>query len=174
MANTTVWSAGHRLVGVALERTQPTMAWAIADSVANNLATLTPAIGLALPLERKGVYRIDGYLAYQSGTTPGIKFALNGPERWTVQFGLIGIAVAAAGSTGNGVSDRQSDTAFGVNAGIALAGSGSAMFAAVRGYVSTNNDSGVASIEFAQSTANASDTFVRAGSWLRAFFMTTN
>jgi hypothetical protein len=127
-----------------------------ADQTVNNTATLANDSDLAWPVLANAVYELRMLILYNSGTVPDIKFA------WTIPVGLAMTWVVTgfdtAGSFLFGNIDAEGSTR-------ALGGTGANLAAEVSGIVNVGVNSGTLQLQWAQNTANASNTVVKAGSW---------
>lgn len=135
-----------------------------ADTTRNNSTTLLDATGLSLSLAANATYCFHGCLIYTSGATPDIKFAWTIPSGMTGWWALWPTVQAAAGTVGD-VScfwDTDFGAAQGAGGSDTLSGKCSVL---PHGYVVTTN-AGTLQVQFAQVTANASNTTVKIGSWL--------
>jgi hypothetical protein len=136
-----------------------------ADTTVNNSTTLVNVTGLSASLEANAKYSMDGFIAYTSGATPDIKFAWTVPSGATGWWAAWSTSTAAAGTVGSVVSfwDTTFTAAQSAGGSDTLSGNCSCL---PHAYVVTTN-AGTIQLQFAQNTANASNTIVRAGSWLR-------
>ncbi|MES2209434.1 MAG: hypothetical protein V4515_04525 [Chloroflexota bacterium] len=127
--------------------------------------------GLAFEVERNARYAFNGYVAYESGATPDIKFTLAGPEGATGQWGFYTLNQLETGSIGSLEAlrldlindDSQQQGAAG------SASFSSALMCLPRGFIQTAGVGGAVQVRFAQVTTNASATTVKEGSWLHAW-----
>lgn len=143
-----------------------------ADVTVNNTTTLVNATGLAIPLAANATYGLDGWLHWTSNPTADIKFKFTFPASTTGFWSGIGPVVDTAPVVG---SERKNYVDFGsVDISNALAFAGDDEFtssvyisANPRGYMTTAGTAGTLQLQFAQNTANVSNTILRAGSYLR-------
>lgn len=132
-----------------------------ADETLTSSATYQADDHLFLPVVAGAVYKIDGFIVYQTPSAGGINLRMTGPAGtglWTF------FAVSVSGGSADAGAIR---TASGSNgAGTAYqGGSGSNMTALLRGtFLPTV--SGTLQFEWAQNASNATSTIVRANSWL--------
>lgn len=125
------------------------------DETVNNSATLQNDDHLFLSVAASTTYELDGVLHYNSGTTPDFKFG------WTVPTGLtMKYTVQAVSGSFNGFSQDQTTIP-------AIDGQGVDVAAVLTGIVIVSTTAGTLTLQWAQNTANASNTIVRAGSYLR-------
>lgn len=143
-----------------------------ADVTKNNSTVLSNATGLSIPLAANATYGLDGWLHWTSNPTADIKFQYTYPAGTTGWWAGIGPAVLPAPLVGQ---ERINYTDFGsVSIAGPLAFAGDDEFTATvyvsaipRGYIVTSSTSGNLQLQFAQNTANVSNTILRAGSHLR-------
>lgn len=126
-----------------------------ADQTVNSSTTLTNVTGMSVSVEANAVYLADFDLYYNSGATPDIKFGLTLPTGATGSWG------------GIGYDFTPTLLAFGpIDIGTALAFGGLAAdrSALIRAAITISSTAGTAQLQFAQSTSDAGNTTIRAGS----------
>jgi chitosanase len=137
------------------------------DAVLSSSVAPIEAPGLAVPLEPRSFYAIDGYLAVTAANFT--KLALDVPPGAQGHWGLRGVdmlpGTAAVGDL-NGAY-----TGFGITHFIAISGAAGPTAVLVRGYVATV-PGGALRLLFAQFASDPSQTSIRAGSWLRTSKLT--
>lgn len=116
---------------------------------------------IALPLINTS-YGIEMYITYTSSTVADIKFTFSVPAGATGSFCTTGLAVGAAGTTGDGQFD-----ATGLTTTISIGGAGQAVGCLITGTINTAAATGNLQFRWAQDTAEVSNTTVNADSWLR-------
>lgn len=124
---------------------------------------------LAVPVEPNGAYAITGYLAYQTGATPDIKFTMSAPVGTVGHWTAYPQTQTATGSIGDLEAlrlDKFDDSEQQGAAGSAAFSS--ALCCMPRAYVRTGQNGGLVQMRFAQITTDASQTTVVTGSWIRA------
>lgn len=167
---TSPFTAGRKLRVSELAESIPLFCRQLTAQTVNNSATFVDVTGLTIALKANRVYAIDGYLAYSSNTTADIKFRLIGPTGCSGAWGLYSIASGSAdGGSGSVNGFRLTDYTTG-GGGFAASGNNTPngnMSCPPRGFIQTGVNAGTLKLQFAQSTANGSDTTVAAGSWLR-------
>lgn len=162
-----LYAAGQRIRASELN-TLPQTYRVLTDQIRNNSTTYANAVGLAFPGEVNGVYLVEGVICYRSGLTPGIQFRWQIPSGVTGWYGLQAAIGAPSGAGGriawldssSFVSDFTAN--FGANGDSILA-----QLIAPKGVAIFGSAAGTMQFQFAQSTANASDTKILAGSCLR-------
>lgn len=125
---------------------------------------------LVLDVVANARYGFEAWLNYNTNPTPGIKIGLTTPSGTTGWWCAMGPAHGAAPVAGE---ERKNYTDFGtvpIGTSMAVAGDDTApttirLCCAPRGHFVTTT-AGTFRIKIAQSTANVSDTILRAGSWL--------
>ena len=137
-----------------------TFARLTADSAAvNNSTTLVNITGLAFAIAANEIWTFEITIWYSSNATANIKFAVTTPTGSTVRYTLIATVIDGAA-----LYPQVNATASGTT-GIA---DGAAAFAKIVGIVVNGATAGNVQAQFAQNTANVSDTTVLANSHLVA------
>lgn len=134
-----------------------------ADTTRNNNTTLLNVTGMSVALP-VGKYTFEGSLAYTTNATADIKFAMAVTGTFTGWIGYFGEYITGAGTVGDLAAFRE--TSF-TNVQL-LGGSDTAsgnMLCRPGGYIDVTV-AATLQLQFAQNTANASDTIVRNGSHL--------
>lgn len=141
----------------------PVMARATADTTRNNSTTLLNATGMSVSLP-VGSYTIDGAIGYSSNATADIKFAFSATGTYTGWWGAFGEYTTGVGTVGDLAGFRE--TVFTNVQLLGGADAGLGMLCRPGGYINVTV-AATLQLQFAQNVANASDTIVRLGSWLR-------
>jgi hypothetical protein len=166
--------AGTRLRAGALRNALGSIGYTITDQ-AFQADLYSDVAGLSIELERNTRYAFNGYVAYETGATPDVKFTMAGPAGSVGHWSMFCQEQTATGSIGNLEALRLiliNDDSEQQGA----AGSGSfsgAMMCLPRGYIVTRGVGGALQVRFAQITTNASATIIKEGSWLRAWRIST-
>lgn len=153
--------------GSAWTGTDSVTQYATADTTVNNSTASVNVPGLAVPVAANAMYAFEGFVYYLSNTTANLKLGIALPS------GATGYA-AAWGPVLNQASRLATiDTGvLAIPTTVALSGDNVASpigpSARPSGYFTTGSNSGNLQLTAAQSTANASNTVLKAGSWLRA------
>lgn len=166
-----VFASGTKLTAQALNDLLYGVAMT-ADVTVNNSTTLVNATGLVIPLSANATYGLDGWLHWTSNPTADIKFKFTLPASTTGFWTGIGPVVNTAPVVG---SERKNYVDMGsvdITNALAFAGddefTSSVYISAVpRGYIVTGATAGNLQLQFAQNTADVSNTILRAGSQLR-------
>lgn len=140
---------------------------AATGSDASVINSTDPALvpGLILPVVANATYALDGYLAFNAGTTGDIKFALDVPTETTGHWGVQGTQASVAGKVEAFLFvDMFGETNGYGNAGL---GAGTGVFGILSGYLATSAWSGFLQMLTAQGAAEAVDSTLKAGSWIR-------
>ncbi len=128
-----------------------------ADETVNNSNVLQDDDELVFDVDANQVWTVDFVLQAQSGTTPDFRYAVTAPAGSTCTVGFENPENAQSQSqVGCGVSTSR------------VAGSGNNEIYRIVGTVSTGSFAGQIRLQWAQFTTNASNTIVRAGSYVRA------
>ena len=137
----------------------PTFVRKTADEIVNNSTTLQNDDALLAALVANEVVAFQCAIHLTSGVTPDIKVAFTVPSGATLRWGMTGNAdpstnQTSVGATGTGI--------LGHAAGVTLPG-----HLLLSGTVVNGANAGNLQLQWAQNTADASDTTVLANSWLR-------
>lgn len=117
--------------------------------------TLVNVTGMSVALAANAVYLADFDLYYNSGATPDIKFGLTLPAGATGSWGGLGYDFTPV-LLAFGPIDIGTSLAFG--------GLAADRAAIIKAAITTSSTAGTAQLQFAQSTSNASNTSILAGS----------
>ena len=132
-----------------------------ADETVNNSSTLQNDDTLLYALAASEVVTFVCSVHYDGATTPDIQFAFTVPAAATLRWGVAGaFEDTAANNVNTGV------TVSGTSIAVATAGAGSAEHLLLVGVVANGANAGNLQLQWAQNTATASDTIVRANSFL--------
>ena len=140
-----------------------TIARKTADQTVNNSSTLVNDTHLVLAVLANEVWVVNAYLMYDSGTIPDIKFAWTVPAGATISWGAISSDTGAANWANIG-----SPVALATTGSMAFSclGAGTIQGAILTGIAVIGGTAGNVQLQWAQNTANASDTKVRLNSAL--------
>lgn len=138
-----------------LEARVPSIAYKTADETVNNSATLQSDNEMLLPMLVNTKYRLRSRCLFLSNATPDIKIGWSGPSGFTMNWSIIGFQ--------SGTFAAYAYDATGVP-NIDGAGVNDEFF--IDGTVTTSSTAGSLTMTWAQNTANASDTIMRAGSYI--------
>lgn len=147
------FTAGEKLRAITLNRGVPNHVRAAADTTVNNSATLVNATGVVQAVEASTYYRWSLLLLYSTGTTPDLKVAWTVPTGSTGRWGLAG---ASAGVAAYGAANT-------------LFLDGASTLAVLEGVLVTSSTAGNLQLQFAQNTANASNSIVQTHSILSLY-----
>lgn len=146
--------AGHTPTAARLNALGAVLSAKTADQTVINSTTFVSDTELFLSVAANAVYILDGVIVYQSGTTPDWKM------RWTYPTGLTMTYTMLAQVT-TFTAFVFSETGIPVNDG-----TGGTFACTLQGTVTTSSTAGTLQLQWAQNTANASNTLVRVGSYL--------
>lgn len=137
-----------------------------ADVTANNTTTFTDATGLSVPVVAGATYKLSGWLRYTCTSTPDLKIQPSSPSGTSGNWSLIGWGrdVSPAIDAGAGAAFAGAD----IGTSLTVAGDSTgtlSMVALVHGLFIVTT-AGTFKLRMAQRTANASNTILRAGSWI--------
>jgi hypothetical protein len=135
-----------------------------AGQIVNNTATLANDAELTAAVSANTTYSFQVSLIFTSNTTPDIKYAFTFPSGATCAWGSVRL-VSGASPTGDADFGAYSSATSGTSA-VAAAGTGGVQLALITGALFVGATAGSLTLQWAQNTANASDTTVHAGSWL--------
>jgi hypothetical protein len=127
-----------------------------ADETVNNSATLQNDDVLLAAVAANQVYEFELQFHYNSGTTPDIKFGWTFPSGLTMVYDIYSVG----GGSFLGYGQTQATVP-------ALDGLGSPIGGLAKGIIAGTYAAGTLQLQWAQNTANASNTIVLAGSYLK-------
>lgn len=159
MAFTAVPGAGARIFASTLAalfaEVRPVFARKTADETVNNSAALQDDDELQVSVEANAVYAFDLHMVTNGGTTPDLKIAWSVPTSTTMTWS--GIYVDTTGALLVNSQFTQATT-------LALGGIGADVSFHFWGVIVTSSTAGTLKLQWAQNTANASNSIIRAGS----------
>jgi hypothetical protein len=127
-----------------------------ANETVNNSATLQDDNHLSFHLPANGQWIFDASIKWSSGATPDLKLDWTLPSGTTGRYGVVG-------DQAQGTPDAQLDMA-----GTNVFPGGSGNFSTyLAGEITMGSAAGLVTLQWAQNTANASDTILQKGSWVR-------
>ena len=135
-----------------------------ADEVVNNSSALQDDNHLLFALAATGEWEFECNLWFDSGTTPDFKFAFTSPASSTLYVANSGVNTSAVA-----YHEAPVAVASGTSVNLETTGAGTIRHVNIMGYVRTAGTSGNLQLQWAQNTANASDTTVRRGSALKVW-----
>lgn len=142
-----------------LDSLVPIYARKTADETVNNSATLQNDDHLSWAVAASCVYELEVHVAYSSGTTPDAKIA------WTYPTGLTMVVTGIIGYDAAGT--LVSNGNFAETTVLQLGGTGADAHYSIWAIVTVSSTAGTLQLQWAQNTANASNTVFRAGSYGR-------
>jgi hypothetical protein len=126
-----------------------------ADESLSSSTTLQDDDALAWTVRASGIYRLDLWLLYISGTTPDLKIGWSYPAGCTMKWGWLGNDTSL--SVINAAGYDQTSTP-------ALGGSSLDLWARIHAVVTVSATAGTLTLKWAQNTSDGGTTTVRAGS----------
>lgn len=156
--STVTFAAGDNPTAAELNDLAPRYAYKSSDETVNNTATLQSDDFLLLDVAASTRYEFELYITYTSNTTPDLKLG------WTLPTGASNSYVY---QFFDGATWVASSGATVPTAGVAIGGFGAALPARFQGVITISTTAGTMQIVWAQNTANASNTTIHAGSYLR-------
>lgn len=156
MTKVVSFAAGMQPTAAQLDYPVPNWARKTIDQIVNNSTTLVNDADLAWAVAASKVYELRVELIYNSGITPDIKWA------WTFPTGLTMTWQHRGTDSGGAVQFRGGYTQATV---LATGGTAAEEYLTLTGIVTVGVNAGTLQLQWAQNTANASNTIVRAGSY---------
>jgi hypothetical protein len=162
------WTAGEEVNTSTLNARLGLWASKNANETVNNSATFQNDDALVLPVAANGIYLVRGFLIWTSGTTPDFKAQFTGPPMATyTTWSTWNLAAAAP----NQLADMRAVIGTGSGGSVSIPGQGATLattgqFTEISGSVVMSGTAGNFQLQWAQNTANATDTIVYTGSWL--------
>lgn len=134
----------------------PLLARKPSNETVNNSSAFQDDNHLFLPVEANAVYQCHLHLQYNSGATPDLKYQFTVPVGASLEgWSLLGYNTAVSLVYSNGGEASS------------LGGNGSALNADAWGILETDVTAGTMQLQWAQNTANASNTVMQAGAFLK-------
>lgn len=130
------------------------------------LANLTN-MAIALPATVGAIFRFRGCVFYDSATAADIKFAFTIPAGATMEWGIMGLATAIAGTTGDASMPATTGSGTALVAG--GAGVGTALWIQYEGEVTMAAAAGDLQMQAAQQTSDPTATTIHARSFLECW-----
>lgn len=159
-----LFSAGGLIVAASLNAID-TVVRKTANLTVNNSTTYVSDTELTVALVASSTWALELFLLYQSATAAAAKVNLIGPSGWSMSLGNDSLVSSA---TGTGASiDRGVVVAGGAGHAMGSAGATTAVHSHPGGFVQIGSTAGSVTVQFAQLTANASNTTLLPGSWMK-------
>lgn len=167
------FTAGQKLRASQLNGALPILGRNTSDITVNNTTTQVNVTGLALALDANATYVLDGWIYYETNPTADIKFGVTMPSGATSVMSWRGPPVGTAPVVNQERINYIDSGAF-APGNYSLGGddefTGAVWITAEpKGYITTSSTAGTFQVIVAQNTANASNTRVKANSWIRVF-----
>jgi len=152
----TTFAAGDKLTALQVNDMQTKWARRTSDaSPVNNSTTLVADDTLLFVVTANYTYRIRGRILFLSNSTPDLKIGWSYPTSTTMSWSLLGYS----GGTYATYSGDQTYTPE-------IDGAGVADEVLIDGEVFVSSTAGTVNLKFAQNTANASNSYLMANSYL--------
>lgn len=135
------------------------------DETVNNSASLQDDDALLFAIGASEAWLFEFSCFYDTGTTPDIKFAITCPASPT----LIYWTASGLDATGGMRNDSTTQTSSGSSTTHDGQGSGTIRHTTLKGIIVNGANAGNVTLQWAQNTANGSNTIVKAGSYLMAW-----
>lgn len=139
----------------AIAELRPLFAEKTVDETVNNSATLQNDDQLVIAVPANTKWEVDGVFRFNSGTTPDIKAKFTVPASATLKWNFFAQA-------GTFLGFQQDETTTATVDGIAAP-----VACLVKGILTVGATAGNLQLQWAQATANASNTIVQIGSYLK-------
>lgn len=156
--------AGDIIYASDVNDVAPLVAVKTADETVNNSSTLQDDNELFVAVRANNTYIVETGLIYSSGATPLIKVGFDFPSGatfvWTMDSLHNSITAATRGDIERFVQSGSTQS-FGVS------GAGTKVDATPSGLLTVGSTGGNFTVQWAQQTANASNTVMYAGSWIK-------
>lgn len=137
-----------------------------ADTTRNNTAAATADPDLTIPVDKNAVYLIEGCIFYSTTATADLRLGLTCPSLATLLWSPDAPSTSVSNATST-APHRGTLTTSGGNASIGGTAAGTQLMAKPTGKLITGSTAGSLTVQWAQLVAEASDSVVHAGSWLR-------
>jgi len=128
-----------------------------ANETVNNSATLQDDNHLSFHLPANGQWIFDASIKWSSGATPDLKLDWTLPSGATGTYGVVGDQAQAT-------PDAQLSI---TTSNVFLSSGGGNFSTYLAGEITMGSAAGLVTLQWAQNTANASDTILQKGSWVR-------
>ncbi|HVE27783.1 MAG TPA: hypothetical protein VNC22_20395 [Sporichthya sp.] len=162
MALTTVPSAGAKLRASVFQslmaERMPLIARKTTNETVNNSSTLQNDDEIFLAVEASCVYHFELRISSDSGTTPDLKLGFTYPTGTTIRWSGVDADTAGAVRITGGLTETSVPAVVG--------GTPSVFASYYSGVVITGVNAGTLQLQWAQNSANLSNSIVQAGSYL--------
>jgi hypothetical protein len=164
------FAAGQKLTAALLNAAIPSVAYKASDQSVTNSTTVVNDNDLSFSVVSGATYNIDSYLQWVGNDTGDIKFGFTFPASSTLSFAIIGpddtaTTFASGGTRGTGEWFARNGQTSSPSGTIQVSGSTSTLAGIIKGQLVCNT-TGTLQLQWAQNTANATATTLKAGSWM--------
>jgi hypothetical protein len=160
-----VIAAGQRVTAGLLVSMLPLSVAKIADEPRASTVTMASDSALTLPVEANATYQMEAYVVYSqnlaASSTSGIKVGWSGPSGSSLQWSSGGTD-GPTSLTGQDVTSNSISQTRSLPSNLATFMRGDAI-----GLLTVGATAGAFAFSWAQVSSSATQTIVRAGSWLR-------
>lgn len=163
MAQYPVPAVGQRLTAEFVASMLPITARKAAATARISTTALTADPDLAIAVDANATYKVTALLLYDSAVAADFKWAFTGPAGFTGDYSYSAIQTGSA--AGSYADDQNGYAAIAATPAV---GGGAANVEAINiwGNFTTSGTSGTFTLTWAQNTSTASNTTLRAGSYL--------
>lgn len=163
------YTVGDKLRAPQLRDAIPLVRVLRADRTIASLDVPIQAPGLEVTMDALSTYGIEGYIAYSTGSAPDVAIQLTAPASASGHWAANCLPMALSGSTGDLTFGYTTDFNGGAGGSgeFACGGSGSTGLAVMLSGVITTIAAGQLGFGFGQIVSTASQTTIKAGSYLR-------
>ena len=158
------FAAGEKITAAKLNRAFDITRteWQESDQIVNNSTTFVSSTFLTLSVEANSSYKYKAFLIYDTNSTADFKHNVLLPAGAAVRHGTW-TPTATVSATNTTIAVDALDATTFASGGVAL---GTMMTLRPSGLIAIVGTAGSVTIQFAQATANASNTTLKTGSWI--------
>lgn len=160
------FTAGSKVRASDINAALPIFGLVTADQTKISSTLLSDITGLAFAVAANSTYVFDAFVAYDSDATADLTMSSSVPGGSSGSWAMYGLGTATTGSIGV-LDGRRVLMGTGMSVGGSAAFS-SALVCTPRGVITTTGTAGTVQFRFAQLASTATNTIIKAGSWVRA------
>lgn len=135
-----------------------------ANEIVNNSATVQDDDHMTVAVAASSVYEVAGFFIYDGTSTADMKLGFAGPAGATLDWVTASLDATAGSAT---TAVKMSAQTISGTPSFGSVGAGSKVVARVTGLLTTSTTAGTFKVQWAQNTAEATDTTMYSGSYLR-------